>query len=186
MGQGNSIPVEHYDNLAKAYKSLILHYDVVNDELNELYADYDASGAALMRKHGNISKLGSRFDHNDQVASSMTEEDLKASAVNVDRMYNSQARRRKYGGSTDETIENLDALKRSLEEKQESIRKEREKLTKLISQYRTHMYDTVDDPEELKSHLVFNEAQYFALKGFYEDEINNKEAEIISLKKNNL
>ena len=139
-----------------------------------------------MRKHGNISKLGSRFDHNDQVASSMTEEDLKASAVNVDRMYNSQARRRKYGGSTDETIENLDALKRSLEEKQESIRKEREKLTKLISQYRTHMYDTVDDPEELKSHLVFNEAQYFALTGFYEDEINNKEAEIISLKKNNL
>ena len=56
----------------------------------------------------------------------------------------------------------------------------------MISQYRTHMYDTVDDPEELKSHLVFNEAQYFALKGFYEDEINNKEAEIISLKKNNL
>ena len=37
MGQGNSIPVEHYENLAKAYKSLILDYDVVNDELNDLY-----------------------------------------------------------------------------------------------------------------------------------------------------
>ena len=88
MGQVNSIPVKHYENLAKAYKSLILDYDVVNDELNDLYADYDASRASLMRKHGNISKLGSRFDHNDQVASSMTEEDLKASAVNVDRVYN--------------------------------------------------------------------------------------------------
>lgn len=89
MGQGSSIPIENYEALVKSYKRLVLDYDSVSDELNEVYADYDATRATLMRKHGNISKLGSRFDHNDQVASSMTEEDLKASAVNVNRMYNS-------------------------------------------------------------------------------------------------
>ena len=30
-----------------------------------------------------------------------------------------------------------------------------------MSQYRNHVYDSTDDPEELKSHLVFNEAQYY-------------------------
>ena len=30
-----------------------------------------------------------------------------------------------------------------------------------MSQYRNHVYDSIDDPEELKSHLVFNEAQYY-------------------------
>ena len=37
---------------------------------------------------------------------------------------------------------------------------ERDKLERLVSQYRNHIYDSTDDPEELKKHLVFNEAQY--------------------------
>ena len=38
---------------------------------------------------------------------------------------------------------------------------EREKLEHLVSQYRNHAYDSTNDPEELKTHLVFNEAQYY-------------------------
>lgn len=38
---------------------------------------------------------------------------------------------------------------------------EREKLERIVSQYRNHAYDSTNDPEELKTHLVFNEAQYY-------------------------
>ena len=70
---------------------------------------------------------------------------------------------------------------------------EQEKIRRILSQYRHHVYDTTDNPQELKTHLVFNEAQYDvysvvlcdlqALRQYDEDLINEKEVEIVGLKK---
>ena len=60
MGQGSSIPAEDYKALFEQYKRLQIDYDIVNDELNELYIDYDASRAALMKKQNRMKELGVR------------------------------------------------------------------------------------------------------------------------------
>lgn len=58
MGQGESVPAQSYKALVQEYKKLQLSYDEVEDELNDLYTDYDATRAALMSKHRSISELG--------------------------------------------------------------------------------------------------------------------------------
>ena len=58
MGQGESVPAQSYKALVQEYKKLQLSYDEVEDELNDLYTDYDATRAALMNKHRSISELG--------------------------------------------------------------------------------------------------------------------------------
>ena len=58
MGQGSSIPAEDYKALFEQYKRLQIDYDIVNDELNDLYVDYDASRAALMKRQSRMKELG--------------------------------------------------------------------------------------------------------------------------------
>jgi hypothetical protein len=58
MGQGESVPAQSYKALVQEYKKLQLTYDEVEDELNDLYTDYDATRAALMNKHRSMSELG--------------------------------------------------------------------------------------------------------------------------------
>lgn len=58
MGQGESVPVESYVSLVEQYKKLQLDYDVVSDELYDVYADYDAARAALANKQRNMRELG--------------------------------------------------------------------------------------------------------------------------------
>lgn len=60
MGQGESVPVQSYKSLVQEYKNLQLSYDEVQDELFDLYADYDATRATLMNKHRSMSELGVR------------------------------------------------------------------------------------------------------------------------------
>ena len=57
MGQGESVPYANYKNLVNAYKDLQYSYDEVEDELFDLYADYDNTRSMLMRKHKAISDL---------------------------------------------------------------------------------------------------------------------------------
>ena len=56
MGQGESVPAQSYKALVQEYKKLQLTYDEVEDELNDLYTDYDATRAALMNKHRSMSE----------------------------------------------------------------------------------------------------------------------------------
>ena len=58
MGQGESVPAQSYKALVQEYKKLQLTYDEVEDELNDLYTDYDATRAALMNKPRSMSELG--------------------------------------------------------------------------------------------------------------------------------
>lgn len=83
MGQGESVPAQSLYNAVEAYKRLQLQYDEVEDELSELYTEFDAVKASMMRKHGHITKLGNRFDRDDRVMADMTEEDLRAGLVLV-------------------------------------------------------------------------------------------------------
>ena len=50
--------MEDYTALFEQYKKLQIDYDIVNDELNDLYVDYDASRAALMKKQNRMKELG--------------------------------------------------------------------------------------------------------------------------------
>lgn len=81
MGQGESIPKQDYMKVIDEYKKLQMSYDEVDDELHELYAEFDANRAAQMRKQNKLSKLGDRFNRDDRVMGDMTEEDAKALAV---------------------------------------------------------------------------------------------------------
>lgn len=60
MGQEASVPVQSYKKLIREYQNLQFDYDNVADELDELYADYDAARVALMNKHRSMSELGVR------------------------------------------------------------------------------------------------------------------------------
>lgn len=87
MGQGESVPAQSLYNAVEAYKKLQLEYDEVEDELSELYTEFDAVKASMMRKHGHITKLGNRFDRDDRVMADMTEEDLRAGLVLISLLY---------------------------------------------------------------------------------------------------
>ena len=77
MGQNESIPKSDYIRAIEEYKKLQMRFDEVDDELTEMYAEYDANRAAQMRKHGKLSKLGNRFDRDDRVINQLTDEDHK-------------------------------------------------------------------------------------------------------------
>ena len=54
------MPVQSYKKLIREYQNLQFDYDNVADELDELYAVYDAARVALMNKHRSMSELGVR------------------------------------------------------------------------------------------------------------------------------
>ena len=94
------------------------------------------------------------------------------------------ARKKKFGkGSEDTSSADLNELRKSIEREKKLVQDERKKIENLLSSYRRHAYRSTDDPEELKAHLVFNEAQYAALGQYDEDIINDKEREIVGLRK---
>lgn len=81
MGQGESVPQQQLVNAIEEYKKLQLAYDEVEDELHELYAEFDATKASLMNKHRKVSGLSNRFNREDRILNEMTEEDAKAFTV---------------------------------------------------------------------------------------------------------
>lgn len=73
-------------------------------------------------------------------------------------------------------------------------RQREENFKRLLNKYRYQAYDVSDDPLELKTHLVFNEAQYMVISCSRNDHeqalnevdkgiINEKEATIINMRK---